>query len=257
MGRGSAAGWTAWRWPSNSQPAVSAPSACGRPPTLLDDRLRLLWQGRRTALPRHQTLSATLDWSFDLLSERERVILRRLSVFVGAFGLEAAQQVVADGVSDQAEIVEIIAGLLDKSLAVADAGDTAVRYRLLDTTRTYARQKLLESGEYHEIQRKHAAFYAAFVDRLTATAGWLSKIERVRPFSEHLGNVRAALEYSFSPHGEVAVAVELASASALSSSTCRCSMKAERGASAGCPRSTRSPAARPTNSSCRPRWRCR
>ena len=90
-----------------------------------------------------------------------------------------------------------------------------MRYRLLDTTRAYARQKLLESGEYHEIQRRHAGFYAAFVDRLTATAGWLSKIDRVRLFSEHLGNVRAALEYSFSPHGDIAVAVELASASAL------------------------------------------
>ena len=182
---------------------------------LLDDRLRLLWQGRRTALPRHQTLSATLDWSFDLLNERERITLRRLSVFVGAFGLEAAQEIVVDGATDQADLIEIIAGLLDKSLAVAAAGETAVRYRLLDTTRAYARQKLLESGEYHEIRRKHAGFYAAFVDRVTATAGWLSKIERVRLFSEHLGNVRAALEYSFSPQGDVTTAIELASASAL------------------------------------------
>src|SRR5882757_2667359 len=74
--------------------------------TLLDNRLRLLWQGRRTALPRHQTLNATLDWSFDLLGERERATLQRLSVFVGTFGLDAAQEVVAGGDIDQADVVE-------------------------------------------------------------------------------------------------------------------------------------------------------
>jgi predicted ATPase/DNA-binding winged helix-turn-helix (wHTH) protein len=183
--------------------------------TLLDNRLRLLWQGRRTALPRHQTLSATLDWSFDLLDERERATLRRLSVFVGTFGLDAAQEVVAGDDIDGADVVEVIAGLLDKSLAVVETGETAARYRLLDTTRAYARQKLLESGEYHEIESRHAKFYADFMDRLMATAGWLSKVERVHLFSEHLGNVRAALEFSFSPRGEVSVGIALAAASAL------------------------------------------
>jgi predicted ATPase/DNA-binding winged helix-turn-helix (wHTH) protein len=183
--------------------------------TLLDNRLRLLWQGRRTALPRHQTLNATLDWSFDLLGERERATLQRLSVFVGTFGLDAAQEVVAGGDIDQADVVEVLAGLLDKSLAVVETGETAARYRLLDTTRAYARQKLLESGEYHAIESRHARFYAGFMDRLMATGGWLSKVERVHLFSEHLGNVRAALEYSFSPRGEVSVGIALAAASAL------------------------------------------
>ena len=183
--------------------------------TLLDNRLRLLWQGRRTALPRHQTLNATLDWSFDLLDERERATLRRLSIFVGTFGLNAAQEVVAGDDIDQTDVVEVIASLLDKSLAVVEAGETASRYRLLDTTRAYAKQKLLESGEYHAIERRHARFYAAFMDRLMATAGWLSKVERVHLFSEHLGNVRAALECSFSPRGEIPVAIALAAASAL------------------------------------------
>jgi predicted ATPase/DNA-binding winged helix-turn-helix (wHTH) protein len=183
--------------------------------TLLDNRLRLLWQGRRTALPRHQTLNATLDWSFDLLDERERATLRRLSVFVGTFGLEAAQEVVADEDLDRADVVEVIASLLDKSLAVAETGGTAARYRLLGMTRTYAREKLLESGEHHEMESRHARFYAAFMDRLGATAGWLSKVERVHLFSEHLGNVRAALEWSFSPRGENSVAVALTAGSAL------------------------------------------
>ena len=183
--------------------------------TLLDNRLRLLWQGRRTALPRHQTLNATLDWSFDLLDERERATLRRLSVFVGTFGLEAAQEVVADEDLDRADVIEVIASLLDKSLAVAETSGTAARYRLLDTTRAYAREKLLESGEHHEMESRHARFYAAFMDRLGATAGWLSKVEKVHLFSEHLGNVRAALEWSFSPRGENAVAVALTAGSTL------------------------------------------
>jgi predicted ATPase/DNA-binding winged helix-turn-helix (wHTH) protein len=182
---------------------------------LLDNRLRLLSQGRRTALPRHQTLDATLDWSFDLLDERERAALRRLSVFVGTFRLDAAQDVVAGNDLDDADVLEILASLIDKSLAVADTGEAATRYRLLDTTRAYARQKLLDSGEYHEMERRHARFYAAFMDGLMASAGWLSKGERVHLFSEHLGNVRAALEYSFSPRGEVPVAIALAAASAL------------------------------------------
>jgi predicted ATPase/DNA-binding winged helix-turn-helix (wHTH) protein len=183
--------------------------------TLLDNRLRLLWQGRRTALPRHQTLNATLDWSFDLLDARERATLRRLSIFVGTFGLEAAQEVVAGEDLDRADVVEVIASLLDKSLAVAETGTTTAWYRLLDTTRTYAREKLLESGEYHEMESRHARFYATFMDRLGATAGWLSKVERVQLFSEHLGNVRAALEWSFSPRGEKSIAVALTAGSAL------------------------------------------
>jgi predicted ATPase/DNA-binding winged helix-turn-helix (wHTH) protein len=181
--------------------------------TLLDNRLRLLWQGRRTALPRHQTLNATLDWSFDLLQERERAALRRLSIFVGTFRLEAAQEVVAGDGLDQADVVEVIASLLDKSLAIAETGETAPRYRLLDMTRAYAREKLLENGEYHEMERRHAGFYAAFMDRQGAAAGWLSKVERVDLFSEHLGNVRAALEWSFSPRGDIPVAIALAAAS--------------------------------------------
>jgi predicted ATPase/DNA-binding winged helix-turn-helix (wHTH) protein len=182
--------------------------------TLLDDRLQLLWQGRRTALPRHQTLNATLDWSFDLLAERERATLRRLSVFVGPFGLEAAQEVVTDEGLDQAEVIEIIAGLLDKSLAVVDSGETTARYRLLETTRAYAREKLRQSGEYREIESRHAAFYAAFMDRLGATASWLGKAERIRLFSLHLGNVRAALEWGFSPRGDISKAIALAAAAA-------------------------------------------
>ena len=107
----------------------------------LDDRFQILTDGRRTALPRHQTLRATLDWSYELLSEPERVILRRLAVFAGVFRLEAASAVVASSEIAPAEVVDGIANLVAKSL-VTMAGSTVARYRLLDTTRAYGLEKL-------------------------------------------------------------------------------------------------------------------
>jgi len=91
---------------------------------LLNDRFKLLWEGRRTALPRHQTLRATLDWSYDLLSEHERLVLRRLSVFTGIFTLDAARSVAADDDVDGAQIVASVVSLVTKSLIAVSAGDT-------------------------------------------------------------------------------------------------------------------------------------
>jgi predicted ATPase len=112
----------------------------------LDDRFRILTGGRRTALPRHQTLRATLDWSYELLSEPERVILRRLAVFAGVFRLEAASAVIASSEIAPAEVVDGIANLVAKSLVTGVAGSTVARYRLLDTMRAYGLEKLAESG---------------------------------------------------------------------------------------------------------------
>ncbi|MFL5268284.1 MAG: ATP-binding protein [Stellaceae bacterium] len=114
----------------------------------LDDRFRLLTSGRRTALPRHQTLSATLDWSYQLLPEEERAVLRRLSVFAGDFSLEAAVAVADTGSS---EIVDHVANLVGKSLVAADPRGEVAQYRLLDTTRLYAFEKLKSSGELQQI----------------------------------------------------------------------------------------------------------
>src|SRR5262249_40948936 len=99
--------------------------------SLLDDQFRLLWTGRRTALPRHQTLRAALDWSYNLLSEREQMVLRHLAIFVGGFSLEDALAVGGE-VLDSAEVTEIIAALVDKSLVTLDP-TVSMRYRLLDT----------------------------------------------------------------------------------------------------------------------------
>jgi hypothetical protein len=115
--------------------------------THLDDRFRILTGGRPTALPRHQTLRATLDWSYELLSEPERVILRRLAVFAGVFRLDAASAVIASPEIAPADVLDGLANLVAKSLVTLVTGGTIARYRLLDTMRAYALAKLIEAGE--------------------------------------------------------------------------------------------------------------
>ena len=115
---------------------------------LLDNRFKLEWQGRRTALPRHQTLTSMFDWSYCLLSEAERLVLRRLSIFVGAFDLDTAADIGVGPSGDTLQFEDILTGLVEKSLVSPIIGDANVRYRLLETTRAYALEKLVESGEF-------------------------------------------------------------------------------------------------------------
>jgi predicted ATPase len=122
----------------------------------LDDRFTLLTEGRRTALARHQTLRAVVDWSYDLLSEAERTILKRLSIFVSDFTLKAATAVFTD---DRMKTLDIWAGfrsLVMKSLIIADTRGDSTFYRLLETTRLYALEKLRQSGEFELVSRRHA-----------------------------------------------------------------------------------------------------
>src|ERR1700693_3130353 len=112
----------------------------------LDDRFRLLSGGRRTPMPRHQTLRATLDWSYELLTEPERVVLRRLAIFAGDFTLQSASAVAADDASAASAAVDCVASLVAKSLVTADAGAAMVRYRLLETTRAYSLEKVGKAG---------------------------------------------------------------------------------------------------------------
>jgi predicted ATPase/DNA-binding winged helix-turn-helix (wHTH) protein len=122
----------------------------------LDEPLHLLTAGRRAAPPRHHSLRAMLDWGNDLLPEPERIVLRRLAIFTGGFTLEAASAVAAGAKIAQADVVEHVANLVAKSLIAADVTGTAPRYRLLGTTRAYALEKLLESGEFEEVGHCHA-----------------------------------------------------------------------------------------------------
>jgi predicted ATPase/DNA-binding winged helix-turn-helix (wHTH) protein len=175
--------------------------------TLLDTRLKLLWQGRRTALPRHQTLHATLDWSYTLITERERTVLRRLSAFVGPFILDAAQAVAADHTLDATEVAAGLAQLVSKSLVAADTSEETTKYRLLDITRAYARSKLLLAGEVDGVGHKHASYYAELLRHFVVHN---HRIGEYGP--EHLANIRAGLEWCFSPAGDPELAVKLTNA---------------------------------------------
>jgi predicted ATPase len=168
----------------------------------------LRWPGRRTAPPRHQTLRATLDWSYNLLSEVERTVLQRLSVFVAGFTLEAAQQVAGGPGVAAEEVFDAVGGLLMKSLASADTTGSIARYRLLDTTRTYAALKLADTGERDQFRRAHAEYYCALLK--TANEADLPTHEQ-RALVTHLDDIRAALHWAFGPDGDLAIGVDLTS----------------------------------------------
>ena len=121
-------------------------------------RFRLLMRGRRTAMQRHQTLGAALDWSYETLSESERAVLRRLSAFAEAFTLDDACAIGTDAAVSAHEVAEILENLVAKSLLQADLKTLSCCYRLLETTRTYIQDKLAQSGEMHDVARRHAEF---------------------------------------------------------------------------------------------------
>lgn len=176
--------------------------------SLLDDHLNLSWAGRRTAMPRHQTLNATLEWSYDLLGEAERLVFRRLSAFAGGFTLEAAVAVLADEKVDETRVSDCIWELRSKSMIAADGQQS--RLRLLDTTRAFAAGRLAESDEQNSIRRRHAVYFGDLF-RLGAAAdvsGW------PRTLRAEIGNLRAALNWAFSGEGAVDIGVDLAAASA-------------------------------------------
>jgi predicted ATPase/DNA-binding winged helix-turn-helix (wHTH) protein len=176
---------------------------------LLDNRFKLLWHGRRTALPRHQTLNAMLDWSYNLLRECDKLVLCRLSVFVGVFTLKAALSVAGTEASD-AEVAEAAASLVAKSLISTTTIGESTYYRLLDTTQAYAAAKLTERGEADNIARRHAIYYSNYLGHDEVIQSPFGEHDLSR-YALHIGNVRAALEWSFSEHGNIAVGVELAS----------------------------------------------
>ena len=144
--------------------AARAPSlGCEGVLQRLDDRFRLLTGGRRTALPRQRTLAATLEWSHGLLPERDATVFRRLGVFSGGFTLEAASDVAADDAIDGFEVVDAVTSLVAKSLVAADPGEERPRYRLLETTRAFALEKLDAAGETLATQRRHAEWALEFI----------------------------------------------------------------------------------------------
>jgi predicted ATPase len=187
---------------------------------LLDNRFGLLWQGRRTALPRHETLNAMLDWSYSLLSEREKVVLCRLSVFVGDFTVQAAGSVASGTEADEADVIDAVTSLVAKSLISTTVINESTYYRLLDTTRTYTATKLAGRDETDRIARSHAIFFAKFLEyderadrERRIGEGIIQSLfgeHDLSGYASHIGNVRAALGWALSDHGDTAVGVELA-----------------------------------------------
>jgi non-specific serine/threonine protein kinase len=170
----------------------------------LDDTLRLLTSGQRTARPRHQTLRAMIDWSYDLLKESERALFRRLSVFTGGFTLEAAELVCGQG----EDAFEGLLGLVDKSLVVAEvvaAGHE--RYRLLEVLRQYGYEQLIQAGEAADLDRQHATHFAELAEAAEAGAtganqeNWFERIDR------ELDNLRAALHWAVSNDANVGLRI--------------------------------------------------
>ena len=158
----------------------------------LDQRFLLLTAGSRTALPRQQTLRATLDWSYDLLSEPERRMLIRLSVFAGGWTLEAANSVCTDDGAEQQDMVDVLLSLIRKSLVVAEEGrDDIQRYRLLETLRQYAHERLMASGEADAVHGQHANYYLALADEAERGA-YVWVFDRL--LTEH-DNLRAAMRW--------------------------------------------------------------
>jgi predicted ATPase/DNA-binding winged helix-turn-helix (wHTH) protein len=177
---------------------------------LLDDRLALLWQGRRN-VPRHQTLQATLDWSFDLLSGPEKRVLARLSVFVREFTLQAAQTVAAERDRGPLHVAKTIASLVDKSLvSISDIANQSC-FQLLDTTRAYAAIKLQEFGDADKIARRHALYHAEYLEVVAIGA---TAFRDLSAYAPQLGNIRAALEWSFSESGDPTVGVAISTRAA-------------------------------------------
>jgi predicted ATPase/DNA-binding winged helix-turn-helix (wHTH) protein len=189
--------------------ALGVKSAAAR----LVSRLELLKLGHRTVVPRQQTLKATLDWSYDLLSDRERIVFRRLACFVGHFALEAAEIVVAEGCLADGEVLDAVAGLVEKSLIAAGFDNGEPQYRLLDTTRAYALEKLEEYAEADAILRRHAEYFANYLESQQEPLASLPKAERTAAYSRQLSNVRTALEWSFGPNGDDEIATRIAAAS--------------------------------------------
>jgi predicted ATPase len=176
----------------------------------LDQRFRLLTGGRRSALSRQQTLRGAIDWSHDLLDDPERMLLRRLAVFVGGFNLAAAERVGEGGLLDALDIAVLLDRLVDKSIVVAEPSGRASRFRMLEMIRDYSWDRLRHSGETEDVCRRHAKYFEVFAAaaerglRGPDYVSWIEQIER------DLDNLRAALSWAIEA-GEVDTAVEIVS----------------------------------------------
>ena len=161
----------------------------------LEDRFRLLIGSTRTGVPRHQTLRASADWSYELLSEEERVVLRRLAVFAGGFTLDASEEVCSGEEIARGAVLGIVSRLVDCSLVQVGEEAPAARYRLLETIRQYAAERLVESGEEHGVRARHLRFFVGLAERAQPDMEGAGLLEWLPLLDVELDNVRAAFEW--------------------------------------------------------------
>jgi predicted ATPase/class 3 adenylate cyclase len=174
---------------------------------MLDERFRLLTGGSRTALPRQQTLRAMLDWSYDLISENERTVFRRLSVFAGGFSLEGAQRVCSDAEIADWDVIDLVASLVEKSLVVAELADAGQRYRLLETTRAYASERFAEQPEAERVREEHAGWFLQFAEQVANKSTlWRDSLASL---ALEIDNFRSALDWWLSGSGNAPDAARL------------------------------------------------
>ena len=166
----------------------------------VNDRFRLLTTGDRTALPRQQTLRALIDWSFDLLTEKERILFRRVAVFAGGWTLAAAEDAASGGAVDPSEVLDLLADLVDKSLVMVDV--EGGRYRLLETVRQYAQERLTNSGDSEMVRKRHLDFYLAFAEKAGAGLAGPEQPAFLRQLDLDRENVLAAHAFCMHAEGE-------------------------------------------------------
>ena len=178
----------------------------------LGDRFRLLTGGRRTAVPRQQTLHALIDWSWDLLTDDDRRLLRRLSIFVGGWTVPAAARVAGDPevVAGTMDTLDGLTRLVDRSLVIVERGATTTRYRMLETIRQYAREQLIRSGEAGDVAGRHLRFFAALADAAAAELRGPAMVDWLDRLDGEIENLGAALEWALEAEPETAVRMGLA-----------------------------------------------
>jgi non-specific serine/threonine protein kinase len=174
--------------------------------TELDDRFHLLTHGLRTALPRHQSLRAMIEWSYDLLTENERILFRRLAVFAGGWTLEAAEEVCSGNGIKANEVLDLLSQLVNKSLVLVKTTDGTPRYRRLETIRQFAREKLLETNDLAQLQDRHLIYFLMKAEEIEPYLMGMEQSKWMDYLDLELDNIRLALEWSISNNqGEQAI----------------------------------------------------
>ena len=179
---------------------------------LLDQYLTLEWRGSRTAPPRQKTLQATLDWSFGLLTDPERLVLRRLAIFVGYFTLDAALDVITSDPLDRSTVFGAIDSLVAKCLVATFPVGAMMRYRLLDTTRVYALEIQTSEADRAALSVRHATYYQRWLEQIDTEWSMVAPGQDRVPYFVGLNNVRAGLDWCFGKNGDVNAGIRLAAA---------------------------------------------